>query len=92
MYQRLSAHISSVDIPDFSDLKETARETANRVELALSLGNESSAPNSPKPHLSGRASSVQENDQGSPKTVISRSQSVIGKAGVIHPPLPPRKV
>lgn len=38
MYQRFSAHLNSVDIPDFSDLKETARETANRVEVALSRG------------------------------------------------------
>ena len=38
MYQRFSAHLTSVDIPDFSDLKETARETANRVEVALSRG------------------------------------------------------
>eukprot|EP00094_Tigriopus_californicus_P003671 TCALIF_03532-PA protein Name:"Similar to CG32590 Protein MEF2BNB homolog (Drosophila melanogaster)" AED:0.02 eAED:0.02 QI:358/0.75/0.8/1/0.5/0.6/5/1667/307 len=92
MYQRLSAHISSVDIPDFSDLKETARETANRVELALSLGSESSAPNSPKPPLSGRAASVQESDQGSPKTAIARSQSVIGKVGTHQQPPVPRKV
>lgn len=35
MYQRLSAHISSVDLPDLSDLKETARETASRVESAF---------------------------------------------------------
>ena len=42
MYQRFSAHINSVDIPDFSDLKETARETANRVESALSRGSSSS--------------------------------------------------
>lgn len=42
MYQRLSAHINSVDIPDFSELKETARETANRVETVLARGSSSS--------------------------------------------------
>ncbi len=43
MYQRLSAHISSVDIPDFSDLKETARETATRVETAFLARSSSTA-------------------------------------------------
>jgi len=39
MYQRLSAHISSVDIPDIAaDLRETARETASKVESALARG------------------------------------------------------
>jgi hypothetical protein len=45
MYQRLSAHISSVDIPDFSDLKESARETATRVETALLARSSSTASN-----------------------------------------------
>lgn len=35
IYQRFSAHINSVDIPDLSDLRDSARETAQRVESAL---------------------------------------------------------
>jgi len=36
MYQRFSAHISSADFA--ADLRETARDTAARVELALARG------------------------------------------------------
>lgn len=35
IYQRFSAHINSVDIPDLTDLRDSARETAQRVESAL---------------------------------------------------------
>ena len=62
MYQRFSAHLTSVDIPDLSELKETARETANRVESALSRNssNESAASSgAPKSQIS-RAASLSE--------------------------------
>jgi hypothetical protein len=35
MYQRFSAHINSVDLPDLTDIRETARETANKVETVI---------------------------------------------------------
>lgn len=42
MYQRFSAHINSVDLPDLTDIREsareTARETASRVETAIGRG------------------------------------------------------
>ncbi|CAB4068795.1 MEF2BNB [Lepeophtheirus salmonis] len=43
MYQRFSAHLTSVDL---SDLKETARETASRVESALQRTTSSSSAGS----------------------------------------------
>jgi len=35
LYQRFSVHLPSVDIPDLADFKESARETAQRVESAI---------------------------------------------------------
>jgi len=35
IYQRFSAHLASVDIPDLTDFRESARETAQRVESAI---------------------------------------------------------
>jgi len=43
IYQRFSAHINSVDLPDLTDFRETARETANKVETAI--GRERAATN-----------------------------------------------
>lgn len=35
MYKRLSSHLPSLDLPDFPDLPDAFRETANRMETAL---------------------------------------------------------
>lgn len=35
MYKRLSSHLPSLDLPDFPDLPDALRETANRMETAL---------------------------------------------------------
>lgn len=57
MYQRFSAHLNSVEIPDLSELKETARETASRVESALSRGSSTDSKGATGNNLS-RTSSV----------------------------------
>jgi len=36
IYQRFSAHINSVDLPDLTEFRETARETRDKVETAIS--------------------------------------------------------
>jgi len=43
IYQRFSAHINSVDLPDLTEFRETARETRDKVETAI--GRERSATN-----------------------------------------------
>jgi len=43
IYQRFSAHITSVDLPDLTEFRETARETRDKVETAI--GRERSATN-----------------------------------------------
>lgn len=35
MYQRFSAHINSVDLPDLTDIRDSAREAASRVDTAI---------------------------------------------------------
>ncbi|KAA0184727.1 hypothetical protein HAZT_HAZT009100 [Hyalella azteca] len=35
MYKRLSSHLPSLELPDFPDLPDALRETANRVETAI---------------------------------------------------------
>jgi len=49
IYQRFSAHINSVDLPDLTEFRETARETRDKVETAI--GRERSATN-PAPRSS----------------------------------------
>ena len=76
MYQRLSAHISSVDIPDFSDLKETARETATKVEtafLARSSSTASTASIERQQQQLNRSASVKE------ETELSTSKETINE-------------
>jgi len=45
MYQRLSAHLNSVDLPQL-DFKEISRETKSRVETALGSGSRTSGTSS----------------------------------------------
>lgn len=55
IYQRFSAHINSVDIPDLNELRDSARETAQRVESALNRqdrGASSKGPSRAKSDLS----------------------------------------
>jgi len=47
LYQRFSVHLPSVDIPDLADFKESARETAQRVESVINKDSrEASSTNS----------------------------------------------
>jgi len=69
MYQRLSAHISSVDIPlDLSDLNwETARETAATIVVgkAGSRGGGSGGKEAAAKSLSSRSASTASTDSAS---------------------------
>ena len=78
MYQRLSAHINSVDIPDFSELKETARETANRVETALARGGSTTSVGS------GNSATFSASSSGHPESGLpaSRTASVSSSTGI----------
>lgn len=60
-----------MDIPDFSDLKETARETANRVESAFSRGSTSSISS-----LGAGAQQQQQPQHPTAAVVFSRASSV----------------
>jgi len=56
IYQRFSAHINSVDLPDLTEFRETARETRDKVETAI--GRERSATNpAPRSTFSAGSSS-----------------------------------
>jgi hypothetical protein len=56
IYQRFSAHINSVDLPDLTEFRETARETRDKVETAI--GRERSATNpAPRSTVSAGSSS-----------------------------------
>ena len=77
MYQRFSAHLTSVDIPDFSELKETARETANRVEVALSRGTSTTSNDSVTG--AGGATGI---SGGAAPTAVSTNSAGLGKSQI----------
>jgi len=75
IYQRFSAHINSVDLPDLTEFRETARETRDKVETAI--GRERSATNpAPRPSLSSTQSLT-----GSSPRPKSEAVSISGPVG-----------
>jgi len=76
IYQRFSAHINSVDLPDLTEFRETARETRDKVETAI--GRERSATN-PAPKSSA---SVTQSLGGAGSSPRPKSEAVsIGGSG-----------
>jgi len=51
MYQRFSAHINSVDLPDLTDIRDSAREAASRVDTAIQTASSTGARDKEKQQI-----------------------------------------